>query len=84
MKSEAQRPGVGKYDTVGQKQKVVGNYTTRSGKGGILDEAIWKGMATPSHYPTVSIERYKPRTFVTKIHNPVDKAKLVEIPKAGA
>lgn len=55
-------PGVGQYKTEGPKPKILGNYLIKQPIGGITDDAIFKGMSTPSHYNAVAIEKIKQRS----------------------
>jgi hypothetical protein len=58
---------------------VIGNYDYRSPIGSVLDEAIFKGMATPSHYPAIKLELIKARTTTIKIPKPVEKPKAEKV-----
>ena len=63
MKDSAKKPGVGRYDLLNSpSRKIIGNYTNKELKSGMLEEAIYKGMSTPPHYPAIDIERIKPRS----------------------
>lgn len=77
MKQSKKTPGVGAYNTTGPKdakwQKVLGNYTLKEPSGGSTEEAIYKGMSTPSHYPTVDFHRYMNKPLYTKITKPKEK-----------
>ena len=44
----------------------------------MLDEAVFKGMSTPSHYNAVSIEKIKPSTQIFKIPKPSEKPPAVK------
>lgn len=63
MKDSAKKPGVGRYDLLNSpSRKILGNYTNKQVKSGMLDEAIFYGMGTPSHYQAIDLERIKPRS----------------------
>lgn len=71
MINEAKKsPGVGKYDLLAKKPKVLGNYTQKSNGGGFSDEAVYQGMTTPSHYPSIDLNIIKNRTIAHKIYKP--------------
>lgn len=68
--SAKKTPGVGKYDVMGSKPKVLGNYRSTQEGGGFSDEAKAIGMSTPSHYPAIDMDKLKNRTLATKIYKP--------------
>ena len=68
-KKEAEKPGVGKYN-ITRKQKIMGNYLVKEGKGCMIDEALFKGMSSPSHYDAINLEKIKDRISYTKIYKP--------------
>lgn len=74
IKEGAKVPGVGKYDPVQPKMKILGNYTQKDSKGGITDDSIFKGMTSPSPYNSVDLEVYKPKTLFAKMYKPSDKS----------
>lgn len=60
-------PGVGKYDIVPKKQKILGNYTYATVGGGFTDAAVVFGQSSPSHYPAIDLDKIKNRILSTKI-----------------
>jgi len=74
MKESAKKPGVGRYDiAMNSYKKIIGNYKNNSPKSGMHEEAVFRGMSTPSHYPIVDFDKYRPRILATKIPKPKDK-----------
>ena len=67
QKEAKEKPGVGRYETV-KKQKIFGNYLTKEPIGGFTDDAQWRGMSTPSHYPQVEANVYMERIPFTKFY----------------
>lgn len=65
-------PGVGKYNIDQQKPKVLGNYLLKDTGGGFSDEAVFKGMSTPSHHNVIDMAITKNRTISYKIQKPKD------------
>jgi hypothetical protein len=60
MKSSKKLPGVGRYDLLASKKpKILGTYTYKEANSGVMAEAQYKGMTTPSHYNAVDINLIK-------------------------
>ena len=64
-------PGVGLYKVDSKKPKIPGNYTQREQIGGVANEAIYRGLQSPSHYNPVPIEKLKSRSPQWKITKPL-------------
>ena len=73
MDEGKKKPGVGKYEQGGLKRKIHGCFNLKDLKGGVVEEAVFKGMQTPGHYPATDFKIYKPRDIFTKIYKPVDR-----------
>jgi len=59
MKNAKKLPGVGRYDIQGSKDRVKVTYTSKAPNSGVMSEAQYKGMTTPSHYNSVDINLIK-------------------------
>ena len=57
-KESAKTPGAGRYDPE-KKRKILGNFKTTGFKSEFYEEAVYRGMATPSHYNSLNVEKYK-------------------------
>ena len=70
MKSSKKLPGVGKYDLLPNKNKIHGTYTYKEPMSGVMAEAQYKGMSSPSHYNAVDINLIKQKYRTTRIYKP--------------
>ena len=74
MKNAKKLPGVGKYETQGQlcygKDRVKGTYTSKAPISGVMSEAQYKGMTSPSHYNSVDINLIKQKYRTARIYKP--------------
>ena len=67
-------PGPGRYEN-DRKRKIYGTYTYKNAGGTFTDEALYRGMCTPSHYPAVDLE-------VTKVRCPKFRYKKAAVTQA--
>lgn len=59
MKNAKKYPGVGKYEAHKSMDRVKGTYTSKAPISGVMDEAQYKGMTSPSHYNAVNLNLIK-------------------------
>ena len=70
MKHAKNLPGVGKYDVQKSMDRVRGTYTTKAPISGVMAEAQYKGMTSPSHYNAVNLNLIKQKYRTTRIYKP--------------
>ena len=70
MKSSKKLPGVGRYDLDKNYNKVHGTYTQKSPITGVVAEAQYNGMSSPSHYNSVDINLIKQKYRTARIYKP--------------
>ena len=69
MKCAKKLPGVGKYE-LNNKDKVKGTYTFKEPITGVMAEAQYKGLSSPSHYNSVDIHVIKQKNRTARIYKP--------------
>lgn len=75
MNNAKKLPGVGKYEVQKSNEyanldRVKGTYTSKAPMTGVMAEAQYKGMTSPSHYNAVNIDLIKQKYRTARIYKP--------------